>query len=132
MCVCVDAQGDGDGEATHVSVYAYLENDHHLPWPFNTGKITIELLNQLENDNHHSENIMIFPQENKATVSHSGQVLNLETGSVGYGHPHYIIVYSELGYNAATNCQYLKDDCLYFRIIVDTEITTKPWLNCTI
>ena len=129
MCIRVDAHGDGDGEANHLSVYAYLENDNRLSCPF-MGKITFELLNQLDNEHHHSATTT-FRQENEAEVSYSQQILNPEMRSVGYGHPRYI-AYSELGYNAAKNCQYLKDDCLYFRIIVDTEVTIKPWLNCTI
>ena len=56
-CIRVDAKGWGDGEGTHVSMAAYLmrgENDAHLPWPF-TGTVTVELLNQLEDDNHISK-----------------------------------------------------------------------------
>ena len=52
------------GEGTCVSVGAHLmkgENDNHLPWPF-TGKLTVELLNQLEDDNHYSKT-MIFPPD---------------------------------------------------------------------
>ena len=101
----------------------YLENDNHLSCPF-MGKITFELLNQLENEHHHSATTT-FPQENEAAVSYSQQVLNQEMGCIDYDHPQYI-VHSELSENVATNCQYLKDDCLYFRIIVNTQITTKP------
>ena len=74
-----------------------------------------------------------IPQENKATitVSHSEKVLNLETGSIGYGHLHYI-AYSELGYNAATNYQYLKDDYLYFRIIVELILRSPPSPGLTV
>ena len=63
MCIKVDCNGFGDGEGTHVSVYAYLmrgENDNHLPWPF-TGTITVELLNQLEDDNHYSDDTTLLP-----------------------------------------------------------------------
>ena len=54
MCIKVDCNGYGISKGTHVSVYAYLmrgENDDHLPWPF-TGTVTVELLNQLEDDSH--------------------------------------------------------------------------------
>ncbi len=55
MCIRVDANGSGAGKGTHVSVFAYLmkgDNDDSLSWPF-TGRVTFELLNQLEDDNHH-------------------------------------------------------------------------------
>ena len=62
MCIKVYANGRGDGAGIHVSVYAYLvqgRNDDNLPWPF-TGKVTITLLNQLADENHHS-GTMSFP-----------------------------------------------------------------------
>ena len=125
MCINVDANGFGNGKGTHISVFVYLmqgENDDLLPWPF-TGTVTYELLNQLENKNHHSLSTM-FPQEDKA----SQRVVNRETSSNGYGHPRYI-AHSKLGYNKTKNCQFLKDDCLYFRISVDAESSSKPWLT---
>ena len=55
MCLSVYAKGHGDVEGTYVSVGVHLmegQNDDNLPWPF-TGKVTVELLNQLEDDNHY-------------------------------------------------------------------------------
>ena len=124
MCICVYANGNGEGKGTHVSVFAYLmkgENDDHLPWPF-TGRVTAELLNQLEDKNHRSM-ITIF-HTNEAS---SRQVANEERSSNGWGQPHYI-AQSDLGYNATKSCQYLKDDCLYFRFSVVAKSSLKPWL----
>ena len=124
MCICVYANGNGDGEGTHVSVYAYLmrgENDDHLPWPF-TGTVLFELLNELEDKNHHSRT-SIFPQDNIA----SQRIMDREIAPTGYG-PQYYIPHSSLGYDEAKHCQYLKDDCLYFRVKVNTKTTSKPWL----
>ena len=126
MCIYikVDCNGFGDGEGTHVSVYAYLmrgENDDHLPWPF-TGTITVELLNQLEDDNHYSDDTTLLPNH-KA----SQRVVNEERASSGSGFSSYIR-HSDLSYNAAKHCQYLKDDCLYFRIKIEAESASKPWL----
>ena len=125
MCIRVDANGCGGGKGTHVSVYAYLicgENDDHLPWPF-TGTVTVELLNQLEDDNHISKK-----RPFTVKIQEYGQrVVKEEKVSHGYGFPTYI-PNSDLGYNAANNCQYLKDDCLYFRIMVAALSTSKPWL----
>ena len=124
MCACVYANGSGDGKGTHLTAGAYLmrgENDNHLPWPF-TGTVTFELLNQLKDDNHHFQETAFHP-DNVA----GQRVVNEERASVGYGLPCYI-PHSDLGYYAAKNCQYLKDNCLYFRVKVDAEGTSKPWL----
>ena len=123
MQVCVKARGSVIIMDTHVSVFAFLmrgENDNDLPWPF-TGTVTIELLNQLEDDNHHLVEVN-FPPLNFA----SKRVVFAERSPCGYGKP-YFISHSNLGYVADKHCQYLKDDCLYFRVNV-AKITSKPWL----
>ena len=124
MCIRIDTRGNGDGEGTHVSVFAYLmrgENDDHLPWPF-TGKVTVELLNQLEDHDHHSQKIAFA-----AKGQYNQRVVKQERESSGWGRPCYIS-HSDLGYNEAKHRQYLKDDCLYFRFNVDARSTPKPWL----
>ena len=126
MCINVECNGYGDGKGTHVSVYAYLmrgENDNHLPWPF-TGTVTVELLNQLEDDNHLTQYIALPPDDES-----SQRVLNAERSSSGYGTAQ-CIPHSDLGYNAAENCQYLKNDCLHFRVNYkfDAKSAYKPWL----
>ena len=59
MCLRVDAAGNGDGKGTHVSVYLYLMKGPHDDeleqsghWPLK-GTFTIELLNQLNDSDHH-------------------------------------------------------------------------------
>ena len=124
MCIRVDANGNGNGKDTDISVFAYLmqgENDDHLLWPF-TGMVTFELLNQLEDKNHHSASTT-FHKDNEVTQRVVGQ----EMASNAYGHSRYIY-HSRLGLNVAKNCLYLKNDCLYFRITVKAEGSTKPWL----
>jgi TNF receptor-associated factor 4 len=125
MCTRVHANGTGDGEHTHLSVYTYImkgENDDYLPWPF-TGTVTVELLNQLEDKNHHSISL-------KFTSDHeivSQRVVDEERSNLGLGWPQYIS-HSDLGHNRDKNCQYLKDDRLHFKISVDTESSSTPWL----
>ena len=124
MCISVFANGYDSGKGTHVSVYAYLmrgENDDYLPWPF-TGTVTFELLNQLENKNHHRTGI-IFHSDYKA----SQRVKNQERSSFGWGISEYIS-HSDLGLNTAKNHQYLKDDRLHFKISVDAKSSSTPWL----
>ncbi len=119
MCLRVDANDEGDGEGTRVAVFAYLmkgDNDDSLSWPF-TGTFTIELLNQLEDKNHHKKTIT-FPAD-------SQRVVVRKIGIDGYGYPQFIS-HADLDYNASKNTQYLKDDTLVFRVSVPDY---KPWLE---
>ena len=125
MCLKVHANGFGEGEGSHVSVFAYLMrgiHDDHLPWPFK-GTVTIELLNQLEDDHHYSTNV-VFPSDEDDV---SGRVVNQERSSTGYGSPRYI-PHSALGYDEVKHCQYLMNDCLYFRVKAEAVSSSKPWL----
>ena len=128
MRIRVDASGDdddGDGAGTHISVYAYLmrgRNDDNLPWPF-TGEVTITLLNQLEDINHYTQTVG-FPHASDA----SRRVVTSDEAFDGYGLPKFIS-HDKL---AAKNYQYLKDDCLFFRIEVQAAKPVKPWLTCTV
>ncbi|XP_064399375.1 TNF receptor-associated factor 5-like [Halichondria panicea] len=121
MCIRVDT-----GKATHVSVYAYLmkgDNDDSLSWPF-TGRVTFELLNQLEDDNHHKETTTFTAD----SVS-SQRVVDGERGGTGRGRTKFIS-HANLDYNADNNTQYLKDDTLIFRVSAEAP-DYKPWLECT-
>ena len=123
MCIGVDANGEGDGENTHISVYVYLmkgENDDYLQWPF-TGKVTVELLNQLEDRNHHYDVIKFTSDDDFSRVEDE------ERSSFGWGWEKYIS-HSDLGLKTAENCQYLKDDRLHFKISVNTKSSSTPWL----
>ena len=125
MCFKVIANGSASGKGSHVSVYAYLmrgENDNHLSWPF-TGIVVIELLNQLEDRNH----LLIDPHFNEDDDV-SQQVVNSDKAKLGRGRQRFIR-HSLLGFDSAANCQYLKDDCLYFRFEIECTSTTKPWLS---
>lgn len=57
----------------------------------------------------------------------SKRVVDKERSSRGWGITRYILQ-SALGHDAAKNCQYLRDDCLYFRISVDAKSSSKAWL----
>ena len=106
MCLGVDANGHDDGKGTHVSVWAYLmrgEFDDYLKRPFQ-GDVTVEMLNQLEDSNHTTETIEF------------GRVSKKERALGAWGY-HSFIAHTELDYNPAKNCQYLKYDCLRFRIV---------------
>ena len=114
-------EGEGEGEGTQVSAYACLmrgKNDDNLSWPFR-GEVTITLLNQLE-DKHHYTHRLTYTEH---------RVVDTDWG-LGYGWPDFIS-HDQLGHHAKQNCQYLKDDCLYFRITATAPDPLKPWLTCT-
>ncbi len=124
MCLRVDVNGWGAGEGTHVSAGAVLmkgDNDDSLSWPF-TGTITFELLNQLEDKNHHKWK-NTFPANEKS----SQRVVDGERAPHGSG-TSQVILHTDLDYNAYQNTQYLKDDTLVFRVSVQVP-DYKPWLN---
>ena len=118
MALSVYANGEGDGKGTHVSVFAPIREglyDAEIEWPF-MGKVTITLLNQLEDKNHY-----------KKTIDMSSLTeANALVGSV-WGYKKFF-PHSELGYDPDRNTQYLKDDILYFRMSVELPHHDKPWL----
>ena len=126
MCLCVDANRDGDSKGTHVSVYLCLmkgENDDALTWPIKY-KCTVTLLNQLKDEGHHT-----YTYNSRSTR----RVLSGEERGIGFriGFPQFI-AHTKLDLQEEEQCQYLKDDSLYFRVQVDLIPAVKPWLVPTL
>ena len=98
--------------------------DNRLEFPFK-GTITVELLNQLEDDNHHS-------QTSATSLPSYGQdrVTDSNIGVFPLFILENFISYKNLAQSGSKNCQYLKDDCLVFRVHVEMH-SYKPWLQCT-
>ncbi len=118
MCIKIYPNGDGSVSGTHVSVYAKLlkgSYDASLSWPF-VGTVTITLLNQLSNENHHTKTLEFTKTDNH---------------NIGddRGYP-WFISQSVLSQDPVKNTQYLKNDTLYFRVSVQVK-DSKPWLTCT-
>ncbi len=114
MCISVDASGSDEGEGTHVSVYSNLmkgEYDSHLKWPF-TGCIEIELLNQRENSGHFQEKILYTYDASEIAC----RVIEGEVAASGLGIPTFI-KHTALGYNPKKGIEYLKNDCLHFKVV---------------
>ncbi len=125
MYICLYANGYDEAKGTHITVFAHLmkgDNDDSLSWPF-TGTVTIELLNQLEDDNHCKKTLTYL-----ADSKGSQRVVNGERGR-GWGY-HDFISHTDLDYMFLTNTQYLKDDTLIFRVSAEAP-DYKPWLECT-
>ena len=110
MCLRVYANGHGRGEATHVSVFVYLlqgEYDDQLKWPFR-GAITIQLLNQSRDEGHREK---IARYDDTVGDVYAGRVMGPRRAD-GKGHSKFI-AHTELN---TENKEYLKNDCLKFRI----------------
>ena len=120
MMLSVYANGNiGSVNGRFVSCYIYLvtgEYDDNLEWPFQ-GDVKIELLNQLEDNNHKAETIK-YDESTPSNCKRTGR---------GWG-CHEFVPHSELGHNTDTNCCYLLNDCLHFRITVNATSKSKPWL----
>ena len=126
VVINIDTNGYDECKGTHVSVWVYLmrgEYDDQLEFPFK-GTIKFELLNQLEDENHHCESYT-----HDGTLDCSKRVIDGERSDTARGVQAFI-PHEDLGHNATKNCQYLQDDCLVFRISVDVP-SYKPWLQCT-
>ena len=129
MCFQIHANGSGKAKGTHVSVYVFFmrgDNDDALTWPF-TGTIRMELLNQLNDEQHHEKTVEF---DDSKDDKHNQRVLHYDRASSGYGKPFYI-PHSSLDV-PTKNCQYLKDDCLYFRFEALHIAATRPWLSSAI
>ena len=128
MFMSVYANRKGPGEGTHILVFAFFlqgEFDDSLTWPF-TGSVTVTLLNQLEDKNHHQHTIEYPEGTDNETNS---RVINGRKVQ-GNGEP-YFISHDALAYDPVTNCQYLKEDCLCFEVSVQAD-SCKPWLEPTV
>ena len=124
MCLHIYPNGSGDGEDTHVSLYVCLMSGKYndaLEWPFQ-GEITMELLNQLEDENHKKR---VTTLNETTPLSSTQKVVGKRYGK-GRGYSKFISHF-DLSFSSFLNCQYLKDDALYFRVSVTTTFV-KPWL----
>ena len=120
MCLLVCANGEGDRKGSHLSVYLYIlhgPHDDQLVWPLK-GSFVIDLLNQREDNNHHS-----------LTVNYLGDGEHSRPGG-SWGYPTFI-KQSGLDFNLYKNTQYLKDDKLYIKVTPNMASSCKPWLNYT-
>ena len=120
MCIKVAPSGSGDGKGTHLSVYCHLMQgpfDDNLLWPFQ-GALTIQLLNQLENTNHHTHTIDFTITTDPRVIR---RVTSSKRASTGTGNPTFIPLY-QLDIKSKGNLQYVKDDQLKFRVIKATNL----------
>lgn len=114
MCLVVDANGTANGKGTHVSVFVYLmagEHDDELKWPMRA-EVTIQMCNQ-RNESYHWQETVHF--NDQAPPESTERVVGRNKAPKGRGRNQFAL-HSKLGFDEATNCQYLKDDTLRFRV----------------
>ena len=120
MCIKVQANGTESGKGTHLSAYGYLmrgDFDDDLQWPFQ-GAITIQLLNQLEDDSHRMCTINFTGTTDPCIIS---RVIGGERAESGWCN-HTFISHAKLVLNTDKNCQYLNDGRLKFRVSKATNL----------
>ena len=113
MCLRIYPNGDV-GFSNNVTLDVHLmkgDHDDHLTWPVK-GTLTVQLLNQLS-DSNHSEPMNYHFDGSDATKCH--RVMKRTRSSNGVLCSQFIPLY-RLSYDAVKKCQYLKDDCVYFRV----------------
>lgn len=112
MHLNVDANGYGDSRGTHMSVWLCLAkgpHDDNLTWPLR-GRFEIQVLNQVKDKRHHA---MIIVYGDEIPDNYAGRITGKDKADV-VGEDSFIS-HEDL-YNNTTNCQFLKDDCVYFKI----------------
>ena len=117
--------GTGIGKSTHLSVFINLmpgANDDTLEFPLR-GTFTFTLLNQLEDNNHHTKSIT-YGDNTPEKCSCRKYKLN-DYDCLGR---QVFISHSSLGFNQDRNTKYLHDDTVYFRVTAEISSKTKPWL----
>ena len=107
MCLKVNPDIDSDGKLIHVGVHLMRGDfDHLLKWPFEDS-IAFEMLNQLEDREHHRFTAVF------SGIHFGYRVVDGEIAEKGFGG---LVAYEDLDYNPAKHCHYLKHNCLHFRV----------------
>jgi len=116
LCVRIDANGYKKQRGTHMSVFICLmkgEYDDELSWPFH-GEIAVELLDQNALEGKHHRCTICYDENS----DYRGQRVVLgEKRLAGEGEDQFI-PHSKLHPDQDSTVQYLKDDCLLFRVSV--------------
>lgn len=111
LCLRVFPAGYQDARETNMSVFIQHMNgphDNNLQWPMR-GSVVVELLNQAKDKHHYLRTISYNDDVDEMCA---GQVTSHEAN--GMGEP-YFISYDDL-HKTNNKKQYLRDDCVYFRI----------------
>ena len=112
MNLCIYPNGRYDDD-NYISVGVYLmkgDHDDHLAWPVQ-GTLTVQLLNQLSDSNHSEPVEFCYDGLDKACQRVKTRGRRSHSIWCDQLMPH-----KRLSYDADKKCQYLKDDCVFFRV----------------
>ena len=110
----IDTNGCWEAQGTHVTaglLSQTSEHDYKLSWPIQV-MADLQLLNQRGNRGHVAASL-------SAMINKGGHYTEIARK---------FIAHSELEYNAAKDTQYLKNDCLHFRLYLKVTPNIKPVL----
>ena len=112
MCGRIYLNGDGSGRNNHVSLFLVImrgEYDSLLRWPF-IQKVTFILMDQSDNQNR--ENLIdgFIPDPNSSSFKKPTSDMNIASG---------IPLFFPLIKLNSNEYEYVKDDCLFIKIIID-------------
>ena len=116
MCVNVDLSRSKE----ELCVYSCLlpgEYDDGLKWPFRW-MVVLQLLNQLSDDNHYDYVFDYSQAHCEFQRARTGCRYHLSPST-------NCLPLTALEYNSSKKCQYLKNDCLKFKIVVKSVATRK-------
>ena len=115
--MCLGIYPHGLLATDHVTVLPYLmkgNHDDHLTWPI-VGTLTVQLLNQISDSNHSEPVRFHFDGGSSSFAPHCHRVVIGTRSSTGI-QLSQSIPHKRLSYDADKRCQYLKDDCVFFRV----------------
>ena len=98
---------------TSIDIYSHMMKgpyDDSLQWPFK-GKVIVRVLNHCGN-HHHYDYVFDYNYGDRGK-----RVTNGERGDLLGGYTAHLL-FDQLGYNAGIKCQYLKDDCFNFIVMI--------------
>ena len=111
--MCLTVYPNGYPTSGYITLCIFLmkgDHDDHLTWPVK-GTLTVQLLNQLSDSNHSEPVKFHFDGSGREC-----QRVTSGTESVSRIWCYQFIPHKKLSHDAGKNCQYLKDDCVCFRV----------------
>lgn len=114
MCARIYLNGDGNGRNTHLSLFFVIlrgENDALLRWPFRQ-KVTFILIDQSLSESRENVYDAFRPDPNSSSFRRPVSDMNIASG---------LPVFCPLGKLMSSDHEYIKDNTMFIKIIVDTK-----------
>ena len=114
MCAKIYLNGDVDGRNTHLSLFFVIlrgEYDALLKWPFRQ-KVTFILIDQSQSESKENVYDAFRPDPNSSSFRRPISEMNIASG---------LPVFCPLGKLMSTDHEYIKDNTMFIKIIVDTK-----------